>query len=251
MQLYVVDDYGAMSRFAAHLTAERLRAQPEANVVVPTGNTPYGFFRELIALRQQGAFDASRLRVFQLDEYFGIPPDDPRSFSGWITRSFLDPLGITAAQVVRLRGDADDPLVACRDYDAAVRAAGGFDVVVLGLGRNGHLGFNEPPADPAAPTRLVRLSAETIASNEHYWSVGAQVPKHALTCGMNNILTARMKLLLVSGEQKRDILRRTITGPIIPEVPASYLQVSAQVTVVADSAAWPWPQSATVEYGHV
>src|SRR5262249_55512231 len=117
MQLFVVDDYVTLSRFAAHLMAERLRTQPEANVVVPTGNTPRGFFRELATLYQQGAFDASRLRVFQLDEYLGIAPGDPQSFSRWIKGAFLDPLGIVAVQVVQLRGDASNPLVACQEYD--------------------------------------------------------------------------------------------------------------------------------------
>jgi glucosamine-6-phosphate deaminase len=131
-----------------------------------------------------------------------------------------------------------------------LREAGGCDIVVLGLGRNGHLGFNEPPAGPSAPTREVWLSAETIAANAHYWGGHAKVPARALTCGLSHILAARHKLLLVSGEQKRDILRRVMTGPVTPDAPASYLQKSAQVIVAADVAAWPWPQPVTMEDDH-
>ena len=221
MHLLVVEDYDALSQMAARLLDDALRAQPHASLVLPTGNTPLGLYRELAALHARGAFDTARLRVFQLDEYLGVAPDDPRSFYRWIRRVVLDPLGISEERVVRLRGDAPDPDAACRAYDAAVRDAGGFDLVVLGLGGNGHLGFNEPPADPASPTR---------------------VPSYAVTCGMANILAARRKLLLVSGAEKRDALRRALDGPVSPESPASYLQHSGHVTVIADAAAWPWPQ---------
>jgi glucosamine-6-phosphate deaminase len=243
MQLIVTADYVAMSRYAAGLMVAALRAHPEARIVVPTGATPEGFYGELAALYRRDPFDTSRLRVFQLDEYLGVAPDDPRSFYGWIRRAFLDPLDIGEAQVVRLRGDAGDPQAACRDYDAAVETAGGFDIVVLGLGLNGHIGFNEPPADPASRTRVVRLRDDTIASNERYWNGQAPVPAFALTCGMAHILSARSHLLLVSGSAKQAILRQAVTGPITPDVPASYLQSRNYVTVIADRAAWPWPHS--------
>lgn len=242
MHLLVAEDYDALSQMAARLLADALRAQPHASLVLPTGNTPLGLYRELAALHARGACDTTRLRVFQLDEYLGVTPDDPRSFYGWIRRVALDPLSIEAERVVRLRGDAPNPDAACREYDAAVRDAGGFDLVVLGLGANGHLGFNEPPADPASPTRVVRLSAETLASNARYWGGEERVPPRAVTCGMANILAARRKLLLVSGAEKRDALRRALDGPVSPDSPASYLQNSGHVTVIADVAAWPWPQ---------
>jgi glucosamine-6-phosphate deaminase len=242
MHILVAEDYDALSRMAASLLGEALRAQPHASLVLPTGNTPLGLYRELAALYKRSAFDTAQLCVFQLDEYLGVAPDDPRSFYGWIRHVVLDPLGISEEQVVRLRGDAPDPDTACREYDAAVRDAGGFDLVVLGLGGNGHLGFNEPPADPASPTRVVRLSAETLASNARYWGTEGRVPSCAITCGMANILAARRKLLLVSGVEKRDALRRALDGPVSPESPASYLQHSGHVTVIADAAAWPWPQ---------
>lgn len=241
MRLIVAQDYNAMSRRAAQMVAKLVRAKPEAAVMVPTGDTPRGFYAELAAIHRRDEFDVSRLRVFQLDEYLGVGARDPNSFQTWITRAFLDPLGIAASRLVRLPGDADDAAAACRAYDERMRSAGGCDIAVLGLGWNGHLGFNEPPADPASPTRVVALSAETVASNGRYWGASATVPNQALTCGMANILAARHKLVLVSGERKREILRRVVTGPVSPETPATYLKASDQVTVLADAAAWPWP----------
>jgi glucosamine-6-phosphate deaminase len=239
MRLIVTKDYMAMSRCAARMVAEMLASHPAATIAIPTGETPAGFYRELAALHRLGAFDASHLRVFQLDEYLGVAPDDPRAFAGWIARAILDPLDISPAQVVRLHGEASDLYAACQQYDAAVAAAGGFDIAVLGLGANGHIAFNEPPTDPESPTRVVRLSDETRASNARYWGEQTHVPEHAVTCGMANILAARVKLLLVAGERKRDILRRVVDGPISPGVPASLLAASDGVTIIADEAAWP------------
>ncbi len=239
MRLIVADDYKTMSRIAARLIAEAIKAQPAASIVVPTGATPEGFYRELAALHRQGEFEASCLHVFQLDEYLGVSQADPRSFYGWIKRDLLDPLGIPETNVVRLRGDAADIEEACRQYDARVQELGGFDVAVLGLGHNGHLGFNEPPADPRSATHVVDLSEDTIRYNACYWNGSLRVPRQALTCGMANLLAARQVIVLVSGEHKRDILLRTLTGPVTPAIPSSYLQQRAHVTCVADRAAWP------------
>jgi glucosamine-6-phosphate deaminase len=239
MRMIVTKDYAAMSRCAAQIVADALASYPAANIVVPTGETPIGFYRELAALHRRGAFDASHLQVFQLDEYLGAAPDDPRAFAGWIARAFLGPLGISPAQVVRLHGEASDLYAACEHYDAAVADAGGFDIAVLGLGANGHVAFNEPPAEPTSPTRVVRLSDETRASNARYWGEQARVPTHAVTCGMANILAARMKLLLVAGEGKREMLRRVVDGPATSQVPASLLAASDGVTIIADEAASP------------
>lgn len=238
VRLLVADDYAALSQAGADLMVQLIRANPTAAIVLATGNTPMGVYGELAARRRRGEFDPSRLRIFQLDAYLGLAPEDPRSLYGWMARSVLDPLGIPGANVVRLPGDTAEPAAACRAYESAVRAAGGFDLAVLGLGPNGHLGFNEPPSDAEAPTRVIALTEASIQSNARYWGGAGQVPRAALTAGMDLLLAARQTLLLVSGEHKRDILRRTLAGPVDPQVPASYLQRAAGVTVLADRAAW-------------
>lgn len=238
MRSIIADDHAGMSRSAADELVAALADDPAASVLVATGNTPMGMYAELAGRRQRATFDASRLRVFQLDEYLGIPEDDPRSLHGWMHRSFVEPLGIPDGNVHRLPGDADDPAAACATFEADIVAAGGIDVAILGLGPNGHLGFNEPPAAAASPTRIVDLTPESIASNGPYWGGVEQVPRRAVTVGMRVLLAARLTLLVVSGTHKRDILARTVAGPVTPDVPASLLRAAPNVVVVADRAAW-------------
>jgi len=237
VRIVVTEDYAALSRAAADLVADTVARTPDAAVIVATGETPMGLYRELAERRAQGILDASRLRVFQLDSYLGLGPDDDRSLYRWMRESFLDPLGIPAARVTRLPGDAADPEAACRAYDRAVAEAGGIDLAILGLGPNGHLGFNEPPVEADGPTRVVTLTDESIESNARYWGGHDRVPRQALTAGMAVLLAARQTLLVASGARKRTILRRAVDGPITPDVPASYLQRAPNVTVIADQAA--------------
>ena len=233
VNLLVEPDHEAMSERAANLIAAAIREKPELSVLVATGNTPLCAYKKLAQQRQAGTLETRHLTALQLDEYVGVSEDDPRSLYGWMRRAFVDPLGVS--KVVRLCGDAEDTGAACRAYDAAVKRRGGVDLAVLGLGPNGHLGFNEPPSGADAPTRRVALSKASLASNAAYWT--GEVPRAALTCGMSTLLAARQILLLVSGERKRAVLRRALEGPVTPELPASYLQREG-VTVVADRAAW-------------
>ena len=241
MNITIVDDYEALSRAGADWLEEGVKAKPDAAIVVATGDTPMGMYRELAERRPRGLIEPSRLRVFQLDAYLGLAPDDRRSLFGWMRRSFIEPLGILEENVVRLAGDAPDPWEACRAYEAAAGQVGGFDISILGLGTNGHLGFNEPPSPPDAPTRIVDLTPESILSNAGYWGGEEQVPRQALTCGMDLLLAARQTLLLVSGAHKHEILHSIIEGPQTPEVPASYLQSGSTVTILADRSAWQGP----------
>ncbi|MBE3558107.1 MAG: glucosamine-6-phosphate deaminase [Ktedonobacteraceae bacterium] len=244
MRLIITESHQAMSKVAARLMADAINANPSLTMVIATGNTPLQAYRELAALRSQGQVNADQIRPFQLDEYKGVPSGDPRSLYDWSRNAFLIPLELPAERLVRLRGDTSDTEEACRRYDDAVEAAGGFDLSILGLGPNGHLGFNEPPSGPGDPTRQVRLTPATLRSNAGYWSEDeASVPREALTCGMKHLLTARQTLLLVSGAHKREILWKTVRGPVTPDVPASYLQQIPGVVVVTDRAAWPYAES--------
>ena len=241
VDLIIVDNYEALSRAGADWIVEAINAKPDSAIVIATGDTPMGTYSQLAGRRSRGLVNTSQLRVFQLDAYLGLARDDARSLYGWTCRSFIEPLEIPQAHVVRLAGDAPDAWQSCRIYEAAARESGGFDISILGLGPNGHLGFNEPPSPSDVPTRVVDLTPESIVSNARYWGGEGQVPRQALTCGMDLLLAARQTLLLVSGAHKHQILRRAVEGPQTPDVPASYLRSASRVTVLADRAAWHGP----------
>ena len=236
MRVTVETDGAAMGARAADAIASAIRETPNLAVAVATGNTPMGTYARLAGMRASGDLDAARVRPFQLDEYLGRPPDDPQSLWSWMERSFVVPLGIPAARVRRFE-TGHGGARACAAMDGALHEAGGLDLAILGLGPNGHLGFNEPPCGPDAPTREVALTPESLASNAAYWTDGV-VPARAVTLGMATILAARRVLLLVSGPAKHRILRRAVEDAPSEEVPASWLQKHTDCKVIADRAAW-------------
>ncbi len=238
MDVIAVQNPAELARTGARLVGEVISANPRARVMPATGNTPMGLYAELAASAQRKEWDASGLQIFQLDDYLGLNSDDPRSLYRWMKHSLLLPLGIDDDRVITLSNRSVDPETACRAYDQAVAAAGGIDLTILGLGLNGHLGFNEPPSGADAPTRVVQLSEESLNSNAAYWGGRESVPRQAITAGMTVLLAARQTILLVFGERKREILRRALYGPVTPEVPASFLQRAPNVTVIADRAAY-------------
>jgi glucosamine-6-phosphate deaminase len=239
MKVVRVADYDALSQAAADWVVAQINARPDARAVFPTGNTPLGLYQELAHRYQEGRFQTSDLRLFLLDEYWGLADDDPRTFYRWLTKELLQPLSISPNQLTRLPTSAADPEAAGRHFDGAIAAAGGLDFAVLGLGPNGHLGYNEPPSTAAAPTRVLDLTESSIDNAAGYFGGRDQVPRRAIAMGMAPLLATRQILLIVSGANKREILWRALKGPITPDVPASYLQQAPAVTVIADAAAWP------------
>ena len=236
--LHIVADADHLDRVSADLVTEVIAATPTARIVVATGRTPMGLYASLAARYRMGLLDTSSITVHQLDEYLGLAPADGSSLFGWMRRSFLEPLGVPEERVVRLPHEGDLS-AACAAFDGALDARGPLDLAVLGLGPNGHLGFNEPPSDPTSATRVVELSPMTIESNARYWGADAQVPATALTMGMRHILSAGRIVLLVSGASKHQIVHRALEGPVGPDVPASFLQqADGDVDVIVDRAAW-------------
>lgn len=238
MQRHILADADAVADAGARLFARALAEEPALPAVIATGNSPMALYARLAALQAAGETDARAMTAFQLDTYTGIPDDDPRSLWGWMERAFVSPLGLRAHQIRRLDGMAPDPQAECARLDAAVAASGGLGLAVLGLGPNGHLGFNEPGSAADAPSRPVRLTAESLQSNAAYWGGEGRVPRHALTMGMAPLLAARRILLVVTGAHKHAILRATVEGPVSAAVPASFLQALPQAVVLADRAAW-------------
>ena len=238
MRLIVVEDYDSLSRKGADLVSSVVSSRPAANTVLATGQTPVGLYRELHSEQEKGRVDLTKLRIFQLDEYLGLDSQDPRLLYNWMKREFLEPIGVPETNVVQLPSDPSDPEDVCREYEETISVAGGFDLAILGLGANGHLGFNEPPAYPDSPTRVVELSDDSIESNARYWDGHERVPLQALTVGMKELLAAKHILLVVSGVHKHTAIRRVIEGPITAHLPASYLQQRPNVTILADQEAW-------------
>ena len=237
-RLVLVDDPDELGRVGADLAAETITRNPASWVVVATGRTPMGLYAELASRRRAGLIDAGQMTAVQLDEYLGLAAGDRRSLHGWMRRSFLEPLEIPEDRVITLPLDGDLAR-GCSAFDEAIEARGGLDLAILGLGQNGHLGFNEPPSDDQARTRRVQLSPVTIEANARYWGVASDVPSEAVTVGLHSLLAARRIVLVVSGEGKHEIVREVVDGPVVPAVPASYLQeAEGDVTVVVDRAAW-------------
>ena len=236
-QIRVVKDPDHLALVAADLVTNVLGAAPAASVAVATGRTPMGLYAELAARHRAGVLDTSTMTAVQLDEYLGLAAGDRRSLLGWMRTSFVEPLGVADDRVIRLPV-AGDVEAACAAYDRAMETRGPLDLAILGIGPNGHLGFNEPPSDAASPTRVVQLSATTREANRRYWD-GEPVPPRAVTLGMRHLLAARKIVLVVSGASKGSIVHRALEGDVGPDVPASYLQqASGEVCVVVDRAAW-------------
>jgi len=236
--LVVVDDAASLARAGADVVADVVRVDDPVTIVPPTGETPVGMYAELAARHARGDLDTHGVSIVQLDEYLGLQPNDRRALFGWMDRTVLGPLSIDPARVWRLPTDGDVD-AACTAFDRGLDARGGIDLAILGLGSNGHLGFNEPPSDATSPTRAVDLTPDTIAANARYWGSEADVPARAVTLGLNTLLQARRILLLVAGASKHAIVRRALEGPVGEDVPASFVQQArGAVTVVVDRAAW-------------
>ena len=236
--LVVVDDAAWLARVGADVVAEVVNANGPVTVVPATGETPVGMYAELAARRARGEIDTRGVSIVQLDEYLGLERDDRRALFGWMDRTVLEPLAIADERVTKLptEGDVD---AACAVFDRELDARGGIDLAILGLGTNGHLGFNEPPSAAGSSTRTIDLTPDTIAANARYWGSEGDVPTRAVTLGLRTLLDARRILLLVGGASKHAIVRRALEGPVGEDVPASFVrQARGSVTVVVDRAAW-------------
>ncbi|NDV01331.1 glucosamine-6-phosphate deaminase [Pseudoroseicyclus tamaricis] len=239
MKRIITDDAASLAETGARQLAEALAEEPALVAAIATGNSPIALYERLAELRAAGEVDAGQMTAVQLDSYIGTPDDDPRSLWDWMRRAFVAPMGLTDAQVLRFAADPEDPEAECARMGTELEAAGGLGLAVVGLGPNGHLGFNEPGSAPGALTRPVELSPESLQSNAAYWQGGIEsVPRRAMTLGLAPLLSARRILLVVSGAHKHEILRRAVEGPVSEDCPASWLQRCPQATVIADRAAW-------------
>lgn len=230
MRVVVVDDFTALSNLAAGIVAGLIWAQPRAVLGLPTGGTPEGLYRVLA--RMKSGF--GQVTTFNLDEYVGLPREHPQSYYTYMKSRLYDRVDLQPGNTDIPDGMAPDREAECRRYEEAIRRAGGLDLVVLGLGANGHIGFNEPGTPRESRTRQVALTEETRRANARYFGGLHEVPKAALTMGLGTIMEARRILLLISGERKAEIVPRFLHGPFTPEVPATVLWGHPEVTVILD-----------------
>jgi glucosamine-6-phosphate deaminase len=220
---------------AADHVAALLARQPDAAIALPTGQTPLGLYAELVARAAAGRLSVECGRFFNLDDYIGLPAGHPLSYARFLRERFLTPAGVPEAHVRLLRGDAADLQAECRDFEAAIAASGGLDLAILGLGANGHIGFNEPGSDWSAHTHVVSLSSETRATHVAQTQGKFAIPENGITVGIATIFAAREILLLVAGGAKARALEAFRRGIPDPRWPVTALLTHRHVTVLSET----------------
>ncbi len=236
MDVVIVEDQEALGRAAARLVVEALRSDPALVLGVATGSSPVTTYRALAAARRDG-LDFSRVRCVALDEYVGMPESDPASYHSFVRREIAGPLGIPPENLLVPDGNAPDPLAACAAFEDEIRALGGVGIQLLGIGRNGHVGFNEPGSPFGSRTRVARLSPTTRRDNARFFDRPDEVPTCCLTQGLGTILDADRLVLVASGSHKADAVAAALEGPVSEACPASVLQRHPDATVIVDRAA--------------
>jgi glucosamine-6-phosphate deaminase len=237
-RVVILESEHAASAAVASFVSQLLAATPDLVLALPAGRTPIALYDALVARHRSGDGDFRRAIVFGLDEFLGLKPADPRSFRMFLRRHLLDHVNIPRTGIHGLNGAVKNWRKEVAAYERAIVRAGGLDLAIVGIGRNGHVGFNEPAAVLTPRTHCVRLRAETRRANaEAFAGRWQDVPTHALSMGMGTILNARGVILLAFGAPKAAIVARAFSGPVTTRVPASLLQLHPNVTVVLDRAA--------------
>lgn len=237
MEMIVLPSPADVGELAARKIAQIITRNATAVVGLATGSSPLAIYAALAARVRGGHLDLTRVRGFALDEYVGIPADHPQSYASVIMREVVGPLGMVPALVAVPDGRAHDVEEACLRYEAAIRDAGGIDIQILGIGANGHIGFNEPTSSFASRTRVKTLAPRTRADNARFFDDPDQVPRHCLTQGLGTIMEARQVLLVAQGGAKAAAVAAAVEGPVTGMCPASILQFHPHATVIVDQAA--------------
>ena len=232
MDYIIVDDYEKLSRKAANIIAAEMILNKNAVLGLATGSTPLGIYDRLAALCQSGDIDFSGVTTLNLDEYCGISPENPQSYRYFMNKNLFDRVNIKKENTHIPSGMAEDFSEECRRYDALIDSLGGIDIQLLGIGNNGHIGFNEPKDYFDMGTHEIVLKESTRIANSRFFGELKNVPKSAITVGIRTIMNAKRIVLVANGEGKKKIVERAFFGPITPEVPASILQLHPNLTVI-------------------
>ena len=237
MRIYKAKDYADMSRKAANIVSAQVIMKPNCVLGLATGSTPIGLYNQLVEWYNKGDLDFSEVMTVNLDEYKGLDRTNDQSYYYFMNDHLFSKVNIDMANVNIPNGMEPDAEKECARYEAKIHSLGGVDLQLLGLGHNGHIGFNEPNSEFDKVTHCVDLTESTIEANKRFFASIDDVPRQAYTMGIKTIMQAKKILIVASGEDKAEIVRDAFFGPITPKIPASVLQLHNDVTLVADEAA--------------
>ncbi len=238
MKLIICKNYDEMSAAAAEIVSDVMKAKPACVLGLATGSTPVGMYKKLIEKNAAGEIDFSAVTTVNLDEYYPISPDNDQSYRYFMNVNLFDHVNIDQARTFVPDGQASDPVAACKAYEEIVASVGAADIQVLGIGQNGHIGFNEPDSALEVRTHVTGLTESTIKANARFFASEADVPTKALTMGIGTILGARKIIILANGAAKHAAVAKMLEGKLDTSCPASMLNLHADVVVVCDEAAY-------------
>lgn len=234
MKIIAAKNYEELSRYGAAMIADEIKINHRAILGLATGSTPIGVYRELIRMYKEETLDFSKITTFNLDEYYGLSSDDKQSYAYFMNENLFKHINIKKKNVYIPNGIPENVVKECKSYDGLIAQKGGIDLQLLGIGMNGHIGFNEPNEELMIGTHLVDLDEKTIKANSRFFNSMEEVPKQAITMGLGSIMKAKKILLIACGKDKRKIIGKIINGKCSTEVPGSILQLHQNVTVVVD-----------------
>ncbi len=234
MKIYIEDNYEAVSKKAALIVASQIILKPKSVLGLATGSTPVGMYSELVRMFNRGELDFREVTTFNLDEYYGLPKQHSSSYYTYMMENFFRHINVPEDKIHIPNGMAENIVRECLEYEERIRIAGGIDLQVLGIGANGHIGFNEPGNKLNVTTHLVGLSAKTIADNSRFFDNPQEVPKEALSVGIATIMKAKKIVLLATGSNKAEAMREMTSGFVNTQVPASILQTHSDIILIAD-----------------
>ncbi|MDB6150466.1 MAG: nagB [Chthoniobacter sp.] len=237
MEVIIKPDSDAVSKEAAQLFEDQLEKKPTSVLGLATGSTPLGLYRELVIMTHAELLDFSRAITFNLDEYVGLSGEHPMSYGSFMREHLFAHINLPAENIHVPDGLAADIAQHCADYEEAIRRCGGIDLQLLGIGSDGHIGFNEPSSSLSSRTRLKTLTPRTIADNARFFGSAAEVPRHVITMGVGTIMEARRVVVLATGASKASAVAAMVEGPIRASVPASILQMHQKCVLIIDEAA--------------
>ena len=239
MKIIVCENYNEMSEKAACLIAEQITSKPTSVLGLATGSTPMGLYNFLVQMNEKQLVDFREVKSFNLDEYYPIKPDNPQSYHYFMNENLFSKINIKPENIHILDGTTANPSEECSRFEKLIEQSGGIDIQILGIGENGHIGFNEPNENLNPKTHLTQLAESTIKANSRFFDNYDDVPKQALTMGIGSILKAKKIILLASGSNKREIIYKLLKSDINTNLPASLLKLHPNVILIADKNAFP------------